>query len=138
MKAAAHIKTPAQYIASLPEGRRAAIRVLHQAIRKAAPGLKPGLESGMLGYGLRQYRYASGREGECPVVALASQKQHISLYFCACDGDGCLPEKNRERLGKVSVGKSCIRFRRLENLNLTVAMELVRRAAKLSSKRAGV
>ncbi len=39
-------------------------------------------------------------------------------------------KKHASRLGKVSTGKSCIRFTKLENLNLEVAMELVRIAAK--------
>ena len=132
MKAAAHVKTPAQYINSLPAERRPMVRALHNAIRKAAPALKPGLQFGMLGYGLQAYKYASGRDGLWPVVALAAQKHHVSLYLCTCDGDGYLAEKNQKRLGKVSVGKSCIRFRKLEDLNLKVAMQLVKRAAKLA------
>ena len=134
MKAAPHIKTPTQYLASLPEPRRAALTALHKAIRKAAPSLKPHIAYGAIGYGTYHYRYASGREGDAPVVGLASQKQHIALYLCICDGSGYLPEKNKQRLGKVSVGKSCIRFNRLERLNLKVAMELVRQAAKLAGK----
>ena len=107
---------------------------LHKAICKAAPKLKPHIAYGMIGYGNYHYKYASGREGDCPVVALASQKQYISLYICCCGKDGYLPEKNKKRLGKVSVGKSCIRFRKLEDLNLKVAMELVKRAGKLAKK----
>lgn len=64
------------------------------------------------------------------MVALASQKNHISFYLgCAADDDGYLAENNKERLGKVSVGHSCIRFKKLEDLNLKVAMELVKKAA---------
>ncbi len=135
MKAPAHIKTPAQYLASLPEPRRTALTALHKAIRKAAPSLKPGLVYGMIGYGSYHYRYASGREGDWPVVAFASQKQYISLYICLCDGSGYLPEKNKARLGKVSVGKSCIRFKRLEDLNLPVALELVKKVVAITLKR---
>jgi hypothetical protein len=40
-------------------------------------------------------------------------------------------ESNTERLGKVSVGKSCIRLTKLENLDIDVAGELCRRAAQL-------
>lgn len=132
MKAGANIRTPTQYIASLAEPQRSAVRVLHRAIRKAAPKLKPHSQYGMIGYGHHHYRYASGREGDAPVVALASQKHHLSLYLCICDGDGYLPEKSRQMLGKVSVGKSCIRFRKLEDLNLRAAMALVKRAAAMS------
>lgn len=131
MKAAGSVKTPAQYIASLPADRRETVRALDQAIRKAVPDLKPNLSSGMLGYGRYHYKYASGREGDASMVALASQKNHISLYLCATENGEYIAEKNAERLGKVSVGKSCIRFKKLEDLNFKVAMELVKKTARL-------
>jgi Domain of unknown function (DU1801) len=130
MKASPSISTPEQYLASLPEPRRTALTVIHKAIRSAAPGLKPSIQSGMLGYGSYHYKYASGREGEAAVVGLASQKNHISLYLgCAGDEEGYLAETNKDRLGRVSVGRSCVRFKKLEDLNLKVAMELVKQAA---------
>lgn len=130
MKAAAHIKTPTQYLASLPEDRRKALTTLHRAIRKAAPKLKPLIIHGMLGYGKYHYKYASGREGDSAIVCLASQKHHISLYLCGCDDTGYLAEQNKDRLGKVSVGKSCIRFKKLEDLNLDVALELIQKSER--------
>jgi hypothetical protein len=132
MKAATNIKTPTQYIDSLTGERRAAIRTLHAAIRKTAPSLKPHMAYGMIGYGSYHNRHSGGREGDAPVVALASQKQYISLYLCIPVGTSYLSEKNKTRLGKVSVGRSCVRFRRLEDLNLPVALRLVKQAAKLS------
>ena len=51
MKAATEIKTPAQYLASLPADRRAALEPIHRAILKAVPRLKPFIVYGMLGYG---------------------------------------------------------------------------------------
>lgn len=89
------------------------------------------MSSGMLGYGPYHYKYASGREGDSAIVSLASQKNHISIYICATDGDEYIAEKNKARLGKVSVGRSCIRFKKLEDLNLPVAMEVVKQAADL-------
>lgn len=136
MRAPADIKTPNQYIESLEEPRRTALRVIHDAIRKAAPELKPEMIGGMLGFGKYHYKYESGREGDTAVVGLASQKQHISLYLGCTDGV-YLAEKNKDRLGKVSVGRSCVRFRKLEDLNLKVAMELVKEAARIHSKSAG-
>ena len=55
----------------------------------------------------------------------------MSLYICAAEDGGYLAEQNAERLGKVSVGKSCVRFTKLDNLDLDVAAELCRRAVKL-------
>lgn len=52
---------------------------------------------------------------------------HISLYLCGSDENHI--EQNAHGLGKVSCGKGCIRFKKLEKLNLEVALELVKRAA---------
>ncbi|MBI5775676.1 MAG: DUF1801 domain-containing protein [Verrucomicrobia bacterium] len=134
MKAAAHIQTPAEYLASLPTERRATLTAIHQAIRKAAPKLRPHIAYGMLGYGDYRYRYADGREAVGPVIALASQKQYISLYL-GCEADGSLAAEDKKRLGKVSTGKCCIRFKKLADLNLKVAMELVKKAAAVATKK---
>lgn len=137
MRANSQVKTPSDYLASVPESRRKILTAIHKSIRAAAPQLKPHIMHGMLGYGQYHYKYASGREGDWFVIGLASQKNYISLYICACDRDGYLAEKNKARLGKVSVGRSCIRFKQLEDLNLTVATELVKKAARLMSKPGG-
>ncbi len=134
MQADTSITTPTAYLASLPADRKKVLTTLHRAIRKAAPKLKPGICHGMIGYGIGPYRTKSGCTGEWFQVGLASQKNYISLYICACDpNEGYLAENNRDRLGKVSVGKSCIRFKKLENLNLEVAMELVSETARCAS-----
>ncbi|HSL57646.1 MAG TPA: hypothetical protein VK866_07385, partial [Acidimicrobiales bacterium] len=57
--------------------------------------------------------------------------RYVSLYLCAADDDGYLAERNADRLGKVSVGRSCIRVTRPEHLDREVAAELVRSAADL-------
>jgi hypothetical protein len=106
MKAAASIKTPAQYLASLTPDRRRTLQTIHDAIVKAAPDLPPRIVYGMIGYGNYHYKYASGREGDWPVVALASQKNYVSLYVSATDASGYLAESNRAELGKVSVARS--------------------------------
>ncbi len=131
MNAAPNATTPEEYLAALPEPRQTALRQLHAAIRQAAPSLKPGLGHGMLGYGPFHYKYASGREGDTFVVCLASQKQHISLYLCGADEGGYLVEQAAGTLGKVSLGKGCIRFKKLEDLHLAAAMDLVKEAEQL-------
>ena len=134
MKAAAHIKTPAQYIANLPPDRRETVQALDRAIRRAAPELKPHIYFRMLGYG--PYKHVTSSGGECDwcAVALASQKNYFSLYLCASDEGQYLAEENRKRLGKVSVGRSCVRFKKLQDLDLKVAMELVKKTAVLRKK----
>lgn len=120
------------WLARLPEDRRADVEALDALIRRCAPALKPVFSPklGMMGYGPYHYRYASGREGESFHIALASQVQHLSLYLSCTDGAGAyVAEKHRAALKPASVGRSCIRFRRLEQMDLGVLEKVVREAA---------
>ena len=120
------------HIEGLPEGRRETVRAVHELVRDAVPDLEVRMWSEkMIGYGTYHYRYASGREGDWFPIGLANNKQYVSLYICAADEEGYLAEQNADRLGKVKVGKSCIRFNRLEDIDLAVVRELCERAAAL-------
>jgi hypothetical protein len=133
MAASVNPTTPTAYLAALAEPRRTELRVLHAAIRKAAPRLKPHLayNATMVGYGPYHYKYDSGREGDCPIVALSSRAQHISLYIAGTRAGKPIAEAAKARLGRVAVGKVCIRFKKLADLNLSEAMDLVREASAL-------
>lgn len=117
------------YIEELAEPRRSEVRRLHELIRQTVPQLEPTMDFKMLGYGKYRYRYATGREGEWMLVGVASNKQSISLYVTSADEAGYLAERYAPRLGKVSCGKSCIRFKRLDDLDLDALRELLREAA---------
>lgn len=114
------------------------VRAIDALIRDAAPELETRMWNHIVGYGTLHYRYASGREGDWFPVGLANQKQYVSLYLCAADDGGYLAEQHASRLqrpearAKVSVGKSCIRFKHLDDLDLDVVRELVRRTADLA------
>ena len=133
MPAATKPTTPAAYLAALPEPRRTELKALHAAIRKAAPRLKPHLGYGgtILGYWHYHYKYASGREGDCGIVGISSRAQYISLYVAGSRNGRTIAEAAKAKLGKVSVGKVCIRFKKLADLNLPAALELVREASAL-------
>src|SRR4051812_32334532 len=105
--------TATEYLAGLPPEHKATITAIHKAIRKATPQLKTCIRYGALGYGPYHYKYESGREGETAVVGIASRKQGISLYIAGNGQGGYLAERNAKRLGKVSVGRTCIRFKKL-------------------------
>ena len=122
--------TPDEFIAQLDEPRRSQIRQLHELICTTAPELEPHVVSGMLGYGTYHYVYASGREGDWPILGIADRKRAISFYASCATVDGrYLAEEFRDRLPKADVGKSCIRIRKLEDIDLGVLEELVKRAA---------
>ena len=129
-------KTPKEYIAGITDATRlAAIKKLDALIRKNAPKLKPHIRSGMIGYGEYHYKSASGREGDWFVIGLASQKNYISVFICAADlkSKKYLPEVLKDELGKVSVGKSCIRFKKLEDVNISSLTKAIKMAAKMKN-----
>lgn len=70
-----------------------------------------------LGYGRISYRTKAATEPtKIPVLGLAQQKRHLALYACAVIDGRYLAEIYQEQLGKVSCGKSCIRFTRFANI----------------------
>jgi uncharacterized protein YdhG (YjbR/CyaY superfamily) len=129
MKGKTNAKTHDQYIAEVEEKRRADVQALHDMVREEAPELEPTMEFGMLGYGKYHYKYKSGREGEWMKIGIANNKQYISLYSCAADDDGYVAERYRGRLPKANIGKSCVRFRRLSDLDEETLRELIRETA---------
>ena len=126
--------TPAQYIARLDEPRRSQIKELHELVRKTVPALRPHMQAGMIGYGSYHYRGRSGREGDWPVIAVANNKQYISLYVMATVGDAYLAETYRDRLPRANIGRTCVRFRRLEDLDRATLTKLLREGARHAPK----
>lgn len=123
-------KSVEEYISMLEPERKKIILFMHERIQKTAPSLKPHFAYNMLGYGSFKTRNYKKEMIEWPIVSLASQKNYISLYVCAVDGGEYLAEKNKDKLGKVSVGKSCIRFKKLEDLNLEQLDKVIKKAAE--------
>lgn len=99
--------TVAAYLKELPPEKKAVLATLRKLIREAAPKAKESMEYGMPCY-----------EGVC---ALAAQKQYFALYI----GDSKVVNRYRAKLGKLSIGKGCIRFRKLEDLPLDVVREML-------------
>jgi hypothetical protein len=99
--------------------REQELRRVDALVMEAAPDidrqLVPMGSGVMLGYGLMPYRPKSARQTTMvPLIALAAQKRHLSLYVCAVVDGGYVAETRADRLGKVSCGKSCIRFSSLD------------------------
>ncbi len=132
------VSSPKEYIEALDEPRKSQIVEMDALIREAAPELRPHVGAGMLAYGSYHYRSKSGREGEWFVLGLASNKRAISLYVTAGDGEHYLVEEYADRLGSVSVGRSCIRFKRVEDLDRDVVVELIREAIEVLPTMPGI
>jgi hypothetical protein len=114
------------------------LRRVDALVRDAAPGLDRRLVAAgsgqMLGYGLLPYRPRSAKETTLwPLVALAAQKRHLSLYVAAVVDGAYLAETRAERLGRVSCGRSCVRFASLDRVDAAELATLVRDAAEATA-----
>ena len=115
--------------------REGDLRRVDALIMAAAPGidrqLVPAGSGRMLGYGLMPYKPRSAKETtRVPLISLAPQKRHLSLYvFAVVDGQ-YLAEARSEKLGKVSCGKSCVRFSSLDAVDVVELDRLVRDAVR--------
>lgn len=123
-------KTTKEYIDSLPADRKETIKFIDKFIKKTAPGLKPNFLYNMPGYGKFAYRNNKKEVLDWPTIAIASQKNYISLYVCAVINGEYVAEKYKNDLGKVSVGRSCIRFKKIDDLNLKTLETIIKLAAK--------
>ncbi len=122
--------TTDEYIDQLEDERKEIIEYMDAFIKKTSKALKPHFAYNMLGYGNFKYSNYKKEIIDWPTIALASQKNYISLYVCALEDGEYLAEKYKNKLGKVNVGRSCIRFKKLEDLNLPELEKIIKLAAK--------
>ena len=123
--------TVTEYLASLPPERRRVVAAVRRMIRTRLPkGYREAMDFGMITYGIPLERFPETYNGKpLMYVALAAQKRGYSLYLTCAYLDQARAERLREafaRAGKrIDMGKSCIRFRTLDDLELSaVAAEI--------------
>ncbi len=126
--------TVEEYLAQVPPERQEVINRMHRLIQDTVPALKPHFAYNMLGYGSFKYKDYKNRDIDWPVIALANQKNYVSLYVCAVKDGAYLAETHKDELGKVSVGRSCIRFKKLDDLNV----ENLKKVLKLAEDNPGL
>jgi len=123
----------AQYLAELPADRRAAIAAVRQTILANLPeGYEEAINWGMITYQVPLARYPKTYNGQpLAYAALASQKSHMAVYLTGIYADDATRqafEAAYRATGKrYDVGKSCVRFRKLDDLPLALIGESVAR-----------
>lgn len=143
--------TVSEYLKSLPAERRDAIASVREAIRKRLPkGYEEVMNWGMICYQVPWSVCSETYNGQ-PLMyaALASQKNHMAVYLTAVymdDGTRREFESSYRATGKrMDMGKSCVRFRKLEDLPLDVVgnaiafmpvKQFVEQVTKMQSARA--
>ena len=131
--------TVAAYLEELPEDRKAPMNQLYKLIKKNLPkGFKDTMSYGMITFVVPHSLYPAGYhcdpKQELPFLSIASQKQFIAVYHMGIYGDPGLLEWFTESyaalgIGKLDMGKSCIRFKNPTKIPYDLIAEL---AAKLT------
>ena len=125
-----------EYLAALPEDRREAITAIREVILKNLPkGYEEGVQWGMPSYFVPLSEYPSGYNCQpdqpLPFVGFASQKNHMAFYGFCIYIDEVLKDRFVEdwkKTGKkLDMGKSCVRFKKLEDVPLKVIGDAVKR-----------
>lgn len=129
--------TVAEYLKQLPADRREAVEAVMQVVRaNADPLLEEGMQYGMIGWYVPHHVFPPGYHVDpkqpLPYACLASQKNYLSLYLMSIYADDTPDEQwFRKRWAtsgkKLDMGKSCIRFKRAEDLALDVIGEALQR-----------
>ena len=126
--------TPEQYLNQLPQERKQVMTKLRDIILKNLPkGFEECISYGMLGYVVPHSMYPEGYHVNpslpLPFINLASQKNNISLYHSGIYRDPQLMqwfvnEYPKHASNKLDMGKSCIRFKNIENIPFDLIAQL--------------
>ena len=128
--------TVAQYLAGLPKDRRDALRAVRKVILdNLDAGYAEGMQYGSIGYFVPHSVYPPGYHCDptqpLPYVGIASQKNYMVIYlFCVYTSED---EQRRFREAwiktgkKLDMGKSCVRFKKLEDVPLKVVGQAIKK-----------
>jgi hypothetical protein len=126
----------AQYLKALPPERREALQAVREVILdNLDSGYAEGIQYGMIGYFVPHSVYPAGYHCDptqpLPFVSLASQKNHMAIYlFCVYtseDEQRRFVEAWTKTGKKLDMGKSCVRFRKIDDVALDVIGRTIKR-----------
>jgi hypothetical protein len=128
-----------EYVAALPEDRQKIINEFRKVVKKNMPkGFQECMNYGMIGWVVPHSKYPAGYhcnpKDPLPFMGLASQKNSVNFYHMGIYGDPKLlkwftDEHAKASPKKLDMGKSCVRYKKLEDIPFKLIGEL---AAKTS------
>lgn len=129
------------FLESVSQEGRADMQALHKIISKAAGDREiimyegkfwGGSDQKIIGYGEWSYTRSDKKEVKWFMVGLAKQKNYITVFVNAVEDNEYLAEKYKDELGKkVKVGKSSISFKSLDDVDLRVLEQVVKKGFKM-------
>lgn len=117
-----------EFINNVPDERRRkdcrTVMKIMKDVTKARPAM---WGPSIVGYGSYHYRYASGREGDWPLVGFSPRKQNLTLYIMSgFSRYGALMKK----LGKHKTGKACLYINSLDDIHVPTLKQLIKESVK--------
>ena len=85
----------------------------------------------IIGFGSYHYKYASGHEGDAPLVGFSPRKAKISLYLTTSEG---VREKLLNELGKHTTGKMCVYVNKVADIDVEVLKEFISETVKFMNE----
>ena len=126
-----------EYVEGLPEDRQAVVKKLQALIKKNIPkGFEEQLNYGMIGYVVPHKIYPDGYHCDpklpLPFLSLASQKNFIALYHMGIYAkpdllEWFVSEYPKHCKSKLDMGKSCVRFKKMEDIPYALLEELMKK-----------
>ena len=132
-------QSPEEYINEVPEERKGAIERLRAVILKNLPkGFEEGMSYGMIGYYVPHSIYPKGYHCDTklplPFMSFASQKNSINFYHMGIYAnkdlyDWFVTEYPKYSNKKLDMGKSCVRFKKIEDIPFELIGQLVQKTS---------
>ncbi len=129
--------SPDDYIQQIPEDRQESLKKLRKTISSNLPkGFEEGIQYGMIGYYVPHSIYPDGYhcnpKEPLPFMSFASQKNSVNLYHSGIYAvpeihDWFVAEYPKHCKRKLDMGKSCIRFKKLEEIPFELIAELCKK-----------
>jgi hypothetical protein len=101
-------------------------------LMKNVTGLEPEMwGASIIGFGNYHYKYASGREGDWFLTGFSPRAQNLTLYIMSGFDEH---DRLLGKLGKHSIGKSCLYIKKIEDVDIDVLKELVKKSVEHMEK----
>lgn len=132
LKTKPHGQNVEEFLNSIPDDKKRrdsfTILALMEEVTKKAPQM---WGSSIVGFGSYHYKYATGHEGDAPLVGFSPRKGALTLYI---GGGFDRYDELLQKLGKVKTGKACLYIKKLEDIDLPTLKELIQQSFEYMAK----
>jgi hypothetical protein len=120
------------FLKSVPDEQKRKDAFTIVDIMRQATKAEPAMwGSSIVGFGAYHYQYASGREGDAPLIGFSPRKQNLVLYVM---GDFDQREELLKSLGKYKTGKACLYINKLDDVDLPTLRKLIKQSVQYMKK----